>query len=97
MHTRLFRLTATRCFLGQAVMEVPDFARADRLAEIIGGGGALATLLGRSIAFDRMDGTGLANPYLSTASAVRDGELFLPFSTISAALRRDGFQFGNNP
>ena len=93
MQTRLIRLTATRCFLGQAVLEVPDFARADRVAEIIGGGGTLATLLGRRIAFDRMDGTGLANPYVSTASALRHGELFLPFSAISAALRRDGFQF----
>ncbi len=93
MTTRLIRLTATRCFMGQAVLELPDFARPDRIAGIIAGGGALAALLGRRLAFDRMDGTGLANPYLSPAAAARQGELILPLAQLTAALRRDGFQF----
>lgn len=91
--TRIIRVTANRCFLGQATLEIPAWASDDRVRAMIRNGGSLASLLSRSISFDRLAGTGLAT---ATVTPVRGGqhpgELHLNLSDLSPALRRDGLQ-----
>ena len=91
MSTRPVTITATRCYLGQIVVTIPDFCRDERLCGIIRAGGATARLLTGRIAFAPIVGTGLASAYVQSARPMIPSQLSL--SDLSAALRQDGLTF----
>ncbi len=94
--TKIVRLTATRCYLGQALLEIPDYANLDRIRGIICGGGQVSRLLLTRIQFDGIAGTGLANAYLqpATTGTTQEAPLYtIPLTTLAAPLRADGFIF----
>jgi hypothetical protein len=91
--TRLLRLTATRCYLGQGLLQVPAWCPPERMLGLVAQGGALARLLARTIAFDRLDGTGLARTHITAATAAMRGETVIPLDAIRDAMHRDGYRF----
>ena len=91
MITRCVTITATRCYLGQVVVEVPSFCRDDRLGGIIRAGGATARLLAARMVFPPISGTGLATAYVRAAKELVPADL--PLSDLRNALLQDGFVF----
>lgn len=93
--TRIIRVTATRCFLGQCVIEVPKWLIDQRVEQVIRRGGATAAHIARVVPFDRVQGTGLATALIQPARASKQGEMRIPLAMIRQHLIADGVGFGN--
>lgn len=91
MQTRLVRLTATRCYIAQAVLEVPAFMNDERLLGIVRPGGSLAAFLSASMRFQPVAGTGLARSNVKPAPPESRRDFTL--QDITPLLRQDGFSF----
>ncbi|MFT3989970.1 MAG: hypothetical protein QM680_01035 [Luteolibacter sp.] len=91
MGTRIIQLTASRVFVGQHTIEIPDFCRNERFQGIVARGGSTARFLSNHMAFARVHGTGLAQPFVSTPAGIAMPDFCL--ADISACLREDGFHF----
>lgn len=88
--TRTVLVTATRCYVGQATIEIPEFCRDGRILEIIRRGGATSRFLARAVPFMPLKGTGLQ---LAMVSPAETKSADIPLAEIGGAMRLDGFQF----
>lgn len=92
-------VTACRCYLGQTVIEVPQWLAEQRLRGIVRHGGALASYFAHNVRFDRIQGTGLANCIVTDWRPERHPEYREAppaehkFPDIADALRADGIVF----
>lgn len=91
MQSHPVTITATRCYLGQIVVQVPDWLFDRRLTGIIRAGGATAAMLTRRVSFDRIAGTGLATCLCNSAKAGAQAQISL--EEIAPYLRADGICF----
>lgn len=91
MKTHPVTITATRCYLGQIIVQVPDFCRDERLCGIIRSGGSTSRLLANRIRFAPIAGTGLATCFVHTAKELTEAHLSL--ADIAHSLRADGLSF----